>query len=529
LVNPVNTLYSQLPKQERPSGSGATETDDDSSDQITLCTATPGPDLEPLLDAFADREGLAILSLSDRLPDWVPERIRPRVFTPMEAKGLDFHSVCVLNLGQSLERIQKMRRKGSDFSVEPMTMRLAIDQIRVSVSRPAERLYCLEVSPTSAGLALVQELLQDRREWHPPPAVIPAAVLISLEEELLPLEERLRLCETDARQFMEAKPVLAWVRAEQAAALLGPDGETRARAGDPLARSVLNTVAQVAFCLAFRKVSLDQLHGLLNLYSEALHYAAVSGDAGLASIIEKIVAVIKWPADRAKCLFEFGETLIAKRESFAPWLEIELAAVLPQWLADVELLVQQPAWTSRVIDLIPRLYPVLRIADAGTRATHLTMSGIDALIGARLFREALQILDRHGFELPLNRAACLEGCDEFGLAAEQYLHAGDLNSALRCFRSMPDLRRSLELLTRIKGHPAAESLEWIRRMQALVAERPANLPKVVTPQELRYLQEILEASLGVERRTKKPRALTAAAAAQQSQIKNQKSKGKNQK
>jgi hypothetical protein len=94
---------------------------------------------------------------------------------------------------------------------------------------------------------------------------------------------------------------------------------------------------------------------------------------------------------------------------------------------------------------------------------------------------------------------------------------------------MPDLRRSLELLTRIKGHPAAESLEWIRRMQALVAERPANLPKVVTPQELRYLQEILEASLGVERRTKKPRALTAAAAAQQSQIKNQKSKGKNQK
>jgi hypothetical protein len=116
------------------------------------------------------------------------------------------------------------------------------------------------------------------------------------------------------------------------------------------------------------------------------------------------------------------------------------------------------------------------------------------------------MLDRHGLDLPLNRAACLEGCGEFGLAAEQYLKGGDLNSALRSFRSIPDLSRSLELVTKIKGHPAAESLEWIRRMQALVAERPANLPKVVTPQELNYLQEILEQSLGVQRKPKKTKA-----------------------
>jgi hypothetical protein len=185
---------------------------------------------------------------------------------------------------------------------------------------------------------------------------------------------------------------------------------------------------------------------------------------------------------------------------------MELAAVLPQWLEELERLVEQPAWAARVTELLPRLYPVLRITDAGSRVTHLIMRGIDALIRAGQFREALRMLDRHGLDLPLNRAACLEGLGEFGLAAEQYLKCGDLDSALRSFRSIPDLSRSLELLGKIKGHPAAESLEWIRRMQSLVAERPANLPKVVTPQELRYLQEILEQSLGVQRKPKKAKA-----------------------
>jgi hypothetical protein len=512
LVNQVNALYSHLPKHERPSGAGAAETDDDASDQITFCSAAPGPDLDLLLDTFADREGLAILSLSDRFPDWLPARIRPRVFTPIEAKGLDFHSVCVLNLGQSLERIQNSQLKRADFTVEPMSLRLAIDRIRVAVSRPAERLYCLEVGTTPLAVALVQELLQQKGEWHAPPPTIPAAVLKSLEEELLPLEERLRLCETDARQFLEVKPTLAWVRAEQAAALLGPEGIEKAREGDPLAQSVLKTAAQIAFCLACRRVPLDSVLGFPNLYAEALSYAAFSGDAGLALIIQHSVAVIKSPT-APKGLFELGEVLADNKESFAPWLEMELAAVLPQWLAELEQLVEQPAWTSRVTELLPRLYPVLRIADADSRAKRLIRRGIDALIQAGQFREALRMLDRHGLDLPLNRAACLEGCAEFGLAAEQYLKGGDPDSALRSFRSIPDLGRSLELVAKIKGHPAAESLEWIRRMQALVAERPANLPKVVTPQELGYLQEILERSLGVQRKPKKVKASGKGAAA----------------
>ena len=50
-------------------------------------------------------------------------------------------------------------------------------------------------------------------------------MLKTLEEELLEPEERVRLCEADARQYLEVKPEMAWARAKQAVALLGPCGE----------------------------------------------------------------------------------------------------------------------------------------------------------------------------------------------------------------------------------------------------------------------------------------------------------------
>ena len=54
-------------------------------------------------------------------------------------------------------------------------------------------------------------------------------------------------------------------------------------------------------------------------------------------------------------------------------------------------------------------------------------------------------------------------------------------------------------------HPAAESLEWIARLRALVAERPEKFPKVVTMAEKKLLEDLLERSLGVARRKPAPR------------------------
>ncbi|MCC7173986.1 MAG: hypothetical protein IT159_02225 [Bryobacterales bacterium] len=97
-------------------------------------------------------------------------------------------------------------------------------------------------------------------------------------------------------------------------------------------------------------------------------------------------------------------------------------------------------------------------------------------------------------------AVCHEGLGDFRAAAECHLTAGNLKEALNCYRSIPDLEAALKLVREIGVHPAAQSLEWIRRVQELTEQRPENFGRVMTAAEKKLLQEILEQSLGVRRR-----------------------------
>ena len=71
---------------------------------------------------------------------------------------------------------------------------------------------------------------------------------------------------------------------------------------------------------------------------------------------------------------------------------------------------------------------------------------------------------------------------------------------MSCYRSIPDLEAALKLVREIGEHPAAGSLQWISRLQELVAERPEKFTKVVTTAEKKLLEDVLERALGVTRR-----------------------------
>ena len=68
---------------------------------------------------------------------------------------------------------------------------------------------------------------------------------------------------------------------------------------------------------------------------------------------------------------------------------------------------------------------------------------------------------------------------------------------------------ALKLVNQIADHPAAESLQWISKLQQLVAERPEKFTKVVTAAEKKVLEELLERSLGVARKKPAPRKTAA--------------------
>ena len=95
---------------------------------------------------------------------------------------------------------------------------------------------------------------------------------------------------------------------------------------------------------------------------------------------------------------------------------------------------------------------------------------------------------------------------------ECHLDAGNLKEALNCYRSIPDLDEALKLVGKIEDHPAAESLQWMSRVQQLIAERPEKFTKVVTAAEKKLLQDMLERGLGVTRKKPAPRKKAAAPA-----------------
>ncbi len=96
LVNRVWDLYSHIQKQERPSGTGYAEIEDDATDQILYCTAAPGPELDELLISLSIREGLALITLDDTVPAYVPEGRLGEARSPSRGQGpgLSFRLQC---------------------------------------------------------------------------------------------------------------------------------------------------------------------------------------------------------------------------------------------------------------------------------------------------------------------------------------------------------------------------------------------------------------------------------------------------
>ncbi len=506
-LNRVWNLYSHIAKQERPGSLGPVDTDEGMSDQIVFCAARPGPELEQLLQALTEREGLAVISLGDEIPAYVPESLRGRVLSVFEAKGLDFQSVCILDAGSYLEQIVRENdRVRREAEIAELSKRLAIDRLRVALSRPTERLYWLEVDPRDRPLDLSRKFLSGDTLAAEVFPVIPAAVLKTLEEELLLPEERVRLCEGDARQLLEVKPALAWTRAQQAVAL----AEVGGAVDEAARRSAHLTAAEVAFRLAYRGAALGPELGRPDLYAAAARHADFAARNGLAEMLRGLGELERCPPERYLPQLTLTLNAIAgNRGQFEAWLETLIAPKVSGWMERLEENLNDAFWAKAMAQLLPQAYQVFRLPDAESRAARLRQRAVDALIRFGSFDDALQILVRLPQPDHARLAVCHEGAGDFASAAECHLQAGHLKEALRNYRSIPDFPKALELIEKLKDHPAAESLRWVRRMQQLAAERPAEFNRVTLPPEKKLLEEILETSLGVARKKPAPKKATA--------------------
>jgi tetratricopeptide (TPR) repeat protein len=502
MVNSVWDLYDHIQKQDRPSGASSAQIDDDDTDQILYCTAAPGPELDALLTSLSMREGLAMINLHETALNNIPAAVRPSVLTVAEAKGLDFHSVCVLDAGRLLDRILHHEwRLRNDSELESLEKRLAIDQLRVALSRPTERLLWVDISPSDKIVRQSISFLNGGPSGSGISSSVPSALLKALEEEELDPEERVLRCQSDARQFLDLKPDLAWSRAQQAVTLLGRPGSPAAIT-DPAARDAAwLTLAEVCFVLGLRNARLAPELGRPDLFHEAAKAASNARRYGLGSLLALIGRMHGAAVEsRLNLLLDLAHLLPQHREEIEPWLAVELESRSKAWVEELESALSSGHNASVLIPALPAFYEALGLPDQTARIARLRQRGIQLLIRDKQFATALSALRALPERQADLEAVCLEGLGDYGAAAACHRAAGNLKEALKCYRTIPDFPAALALIREIGQHPAAESLEWIARLQQVASERPEKFSKTVTTAEKKVLEDILERSLGVTRR-----------------------------
>ena len=262
-----------------------------------------------------------------------PREALPFVLSPAQAKGLDFHSVCVLNGGALLRQIVDERSLGSTHQLRK---RLSIDQLRVVLSRPTERLIWVDTTSDPATVKEVGRLLRSSFETSLPP-ISAEALRACLNEEELELEERIQRCQRDAQQLVSVKPDLAWSRAHQAIALLGTPGDVGA-VMDPAARQLAcMTLAEVCFLLAFRKQTLSAELGRPDLYHQAAEAARVAGKALFANLIRAVGDTeSRDGADHLNRIATVIQMVPAARQELPAWFLVEITPRARFWVDELD-------------------------------------------------------------------------------------------------------------------------------------------------------------------------------------------------
>jgi tetratricopeptide (TPR) repeat protein len=502
VVNRAWDLYDYLHKQDRPSGTGYAEIDDDSPDQI-LYAAVPGAEMASLLTWLSGREGLAMIAFDKKT---LPAEVLPFVLSPAEAKGLDFHSVCVLNGGAMLRRIVDHRASAAS---DMLGRRLAIDQLRVALSRATERLLWVDADPDAVTVRESGSLLRapDELVLHP---VNAEALRTCLEEEELDVEERLQRCEKDARQLVAVKPDLAWSRAQQAVGLLGQPGDINCVTDRAARESAYMTLAEVCFQLGFRKKVLSPELGKLDLYMQSSLGARSANKILLGGAILAIGAAEQTQGvERLNRIATAIQRLTTARNELPAWLIVEITPRTGFWLDEMEHNLEAGDNPVLAQEILPPFFDALGFPDAQARKDRLAQRSVQILMKSRRYEQALSILERLPEAKPKLAAECYEEIGRLAKAASIWLELGEREKALKCYRAVPDFAATLNLVRQIEGHAARPSLEWVSELDAVLARRPENFNRVMTVPEKKLLEGMLERGLGVQR--KKPAAKKPAA------------------
>ena len=227
----VDGFYKQIDKRTRPRRQHNTATSG-AGDGEVIRVRIAESEYEEVIERLAAMPGTAVVSATADVPEWIPGRLREQVLTPAEAKGLEYQTVCVVELDGACALATVGTMAPADERLNEELRRNAIDQARVALTRATDTLVLLD-DEASWTMTPMKETAVDYS----------AADLIEhlADDAATPHERALALAE-ECRALREENVERALVRGRQALELLGREGDM-GKATDPAAcRAVADTV-----------------------------------------------------------------------------------------------------------------------------------------------------------------------------------------------------------------------------------------------------------------------------------------------
>ena len=197
---------------------------------------------EKLLEALDQAEDVAVIAPYG-IPEWVSEKYKDMVLLPEDAKGLEYQSVVLLDVGDELDFLNEMNDSITCSTMEQEGHRTNIDMLRVALSRATETLAIVDMGTQAGEAAHTAELLREAVPY----SVDDLAEYLA-NRDTAP-EERVLARTRDAAVLIESAPVRAWQCACQAKLMLGdanrPNGVADRHVRKEARRTLLATAARL--------------------------------------------------------------------------------------------------------------------------------------------------------------------------------------------------------------------------------------------------------------------------------------------
>lgn len=475
VVERASFLYTEIRKGYRPvdqrsqlmEGTGASPVDA----RLIYAEIENRAEARNLLVELGDVDDVAIVTPESTVPDWVPPESRNAVLTPEEAKGLEYSSVCVLEMGSVLTRLR--RSVDEQDPLEIHERRTAMDRLRVALSRATENLILVDVAPDDRARQLCLQLLDT-------PERFTASDLLELFEDAdYPPDERIYTRTSDARRLADITAGRAWERALQALRLLGGAGD-RALVDD---RSVQIEVRDTVLSIATRRLveaSLDP--AMRESISQTAETVAQAWGSRKQLVAVRELAL--WTANRRGQPLDLLAAGLALGESDRVWLDAALAPALQELRQALRNCANDLASAPRFAG---DLDGILRVAglmgDVGEEARRLRLAAVDALANGAKFKAASQVLARLESPEPRRLAVVSEGLGLHSQAAAAFQEAELYQDALRNWRKDGKYE---EALAHAKGKTKGD-LEWMIKAEKLMERRPREIHNRLTVAERKRL------------------------------------------